>query len=92
MIILSTVVSNLGGTVETGKTTLKTNSKTKIAAWVSFQNIVKSFILGIKKVGNYVELLSDRFENYKKLACNVSLKIHITFSFGCSLQYGYGRL
>lgn len=44
-------------------------------AWVSFKKVVKNF-LGNKKSSDYVQLVENMLENFRKLGCNMSLKVH----------------
>jgi len=49
------------------------------ADWDSFKSVVKVF-LGNRKAQNYEELVNNLFQNYQKLGCNMSLKIHFLHS------------
>ncbi|XP_017488063.1 PREDICTED: uncharacterized protein LOC108376372 [Rhagoletis zephyria] len=46
------------------------------AAWMSFMSVVQGF-LGNHKAANYVELVESLVENYGKMGCRMSLKLHI---------------
>jgi len=50
------------------------------AAWDSFKFVVKIF-LGNRRVQNYEELVNNLLQSYKKLGCNMSLKIHFIHSY-----------
>jgi len=45
------------------------------AVWESFKFVVKGF-LGNRRAQNYEELVNKVLQSYKKLGCNMSLKIH----------------
>jgi len=49
------------------------------AAWDSFKFVVKGF-LGNRRAQNYEELVNNLLQSYRKLACNMSLKIHFLHS------------
>ena len=45
-------------------------------AWIAFKSVVTNF-LGNKKSPDYVNIVQNCIETYKKLGCNMSLKIHL---------------
>lgn len=49
------------------------------AAWLSFKDVVKNF-LGSHKADNYKTIVEGLLKNYKKLGCNMSLKVHFLHS------------
>ena len=49
------------------------------AAWDSFKLVVKGF-LGNRRAEMYEELVNNFLQNYQKLGCNMSLKIHFLCS------------
>ena len=49
------------------------------AAWDSFKFAVKVF-LGNRRAQNYEELVNNLLQSYRKLGCNMSLKIHFRHS------------
>ena len=49
------------------------------AAWLSFRNIVTSF-LGNVKAPNYKDMVADLIKNYHAMGVNMSLKIHFMHS------------
>lgn len=49
------------------------------AAWQSFKDVCSNF-LGNKRAENYKELVDALLSSYKKLGCNMSLKIHFLHS------------
>ena len=49
------------------------------SAWVSFSAVVKRF-QGNLKASNYKELVNDLLATYRKLGCNMSLKVHFMHS------------
>jgi len=49
------------------------------AAWDSFKFVVKGF-LGNRRAQNYMELVNNLLQSYRKLGCNMSLKIHFLHS------------
>jgi len=49
------------------------------AAWDNFKFVVKGF-LGNSRDQNYEELVNNLLQNYQKLGCNMSLKIHFLHS------------
>ncbi len=51
----------------------------ELQAWDSFKNVVKCF-LGNNKDPNYKEIVHHMLENFKKLGCNMSVKLHFLFS------------
>ena len=57
------------------------NSMTTVQrqAWCSFRNVVNGF-LGKNKVENYESVVKELIKNYKKLLCNMSLKVHFLHS------------
>ena len=56
-----------------------TLSVEELTAWKSFTLVVTNF-LGNIKAENYRELVDNMLEAYKKLGCNMSLKIHLMHS------------
>ena len=55
---------------------METNEK---AAWTSFKLVVTGF-LGNKKDPNYKTIVADMLDNFKKLGCNMSIKVHFLHS------------
>ena len=51
-------------------------SRTEKAVWNSFVAVVRGF-LGNNKAENYVELVETLVNNYSKMGCRMSLKVHI---------------
>jgi hypothetical protein len=51
----------------------------ELSAWEAFKNVVQNF-LGNKKADNYVELVADMLEAYRKMGCRMSLKMHFLHS------------
>ena len=51
----------------------------KKQAWICFKNVSNNF-LGKHCAYNYKELVNDMLVAYKKLGCNMSLKVHILHS------------
>jgi len=47
----------------------------EMAGWDSFKFVVKVF-LGNRRAQIYEELVNNFLQNYQKLGCNMSLKIH----------------
>jgi len=45
------------------------------AVWDGFKFVVKGF-LGNRRAQNYEDLVNNLLQNYQKLGCNMSLKIH----------------
>lgn len=56
--------------------TIETKEK---AAWTSFKLVVTGF-LGNKKDPNYKTIVADMLDNFKKLGCNMSIKVHFLHS------------
>lgn len=52
--------------------TMRKNEKN---AWLSFKDIVEIF-LGNHRAKNYEDIVSKLLDNYKKLGCNMSIKLH----------------
>lgn len=50
-------------------------SQVEKSAWDTFTNVVENF-LGNKKSPNYLQIVSELLESYKRMGCNMSLKIH----------------
>ena len=48
-------------------------------AWLSFVSVTKNF-LSNKKADNYVHLVNDMLEKFKRLNVDMSIKIHFLFS------------
>lgn len=48
-------------------------------AWLAFKNIVKDF-LGNTRAPNYIEIVQQLLESFKKLGCNMSIKVHFLHS------------
>ena len=48
-------------------------------AWISFRKVVQGF-LGNGKVTDYIDLVSNMLKNFKKLGCNMSIKLHCLHS------------
>ena len=44
-------------------------------AWVSFKKFVNNFLAN-KKSSDYVQLVQNMLDNFRKLGCNMSLKVH----------------
>ena len=51
----------------------------ELAAWQSFKSVVHGF-LGKRKDDNYRTLVTNLLECYKRMGCNMSLKIHFLHS------------
>lgn len=51
----------------------------QLTAWEAFKNVVNNF-LGNHRAENYVELVQDMMEAYKKMGCRMSLKMHFLHS------------
>lgn len=49
------------------------------AAWVSLKLVVIDF-LGNKKDPNYQAIVADMLDNFRKLGCNMSIKVHFLHS------------
>ena len=49
------------------------------AVWDGFKFVVKGF-LGNRRAQNYEDLVNNLLQNYQKLGCNMSLKIHFLHS------------
>lgn len=49
------------------------------AAWTSFKLVVTGF-LGNKRDPNYKTIVADMLDNFKKLGCNMSIKVHFLHS------------
>ena len=60
----------------TFETTMTTVEK---MAWISFKNVTCKF-LGNYKNPDYVAIVEDMLENYKKLGCRMSVKLHFLHS------------
>jgi len=60
----------------TFETTMTTAEK---MAWISFKNVLFKF-LGNYKNPDYVAIVEDMLENYKKLGCRMSVKLHFLHS------------
>jgi len=54
-------------------------SMNTLEAWKAFVLVVKNF-LGNYKASNYEELVTNMITWFKKLGCNVSIKMHFLFS------------
>jgi hypothetical protein len=54
-------------------------SQLELVAWEAFRNVVNNF-LGNHKADNYVELVQDMKEAYRKMGCRMSLKMHFLHS------------
>lgn len=50
-------------------------SQVEKSAWNTFKNVVENF-LGNHKSPNYREIVGDLLHSYKRMGCNMSLKIH----------------
>jgi len=48
-------------------------------AWEAFRNVVDNF-LGNHKADNYVDLVEDMLEAYRRMGCRMSLKMHFLHS------------
>ncbi|KYN29160.1 hypothetical protein ALC57_01407 [Trachymyrmex cornetzi] len=48
-------------------------------AWLSFKAVIKGF-LGNRKEANYKDLVETILDNFKKLGCNMSVKLHFLYS------------
>jgi len=60
----------------TFETTMTTVEK---MAWVSFQNVTCKFLGNYKNL-DYVAIVEDMLENYKKIGCRMSVKLHFLLS------------
>jgi hypothetical protein len=49
------------------------------SAWTSFLNVVKDS-LGNHKSENYQELVHNMLEDFRKLGCNMSIKVHYVYN------------
>ncbi|GBN18852.1 hypothetical protein AVEN_188289-1 [Araneus ventricosus] len=56
---------------------------TKVKAWNSFKEVVNKF-LGNYKDPNFKQIVQSMLENFKKLGCSCSLKVHFLM---CHLDY-----
>ena len=50
-------------------------NKTERQAWLSFVSVVENF-LGNTKSDDYRNIVETMLENYHKLGCNMSIKVH----------------
>ncbi|ESO01734.1 hypothetical protein HELRODRAFT_174719 [Helobdella robusta] len=57
----------------------KSMNKVEQEAWNAFVLVVKNF-LGNNKARNYAELVNNMVTAFKKLGCNMSIKLHYLFS------------
>jgi hypothetical protein len=58
------------------ESTLNSN---ELCAWISFRSFVCGF-LGMRKEENYRKMIQNLLQNYQKLGCWMSLKIHFLYS------------
>jgi len=58
-------------------------TKVETEAWSSFKEVVNKF-LGNYKDPNFKQIVQSMLENFKKLGCSVSLKVHFLM---CHLDY-----
>lgn len=54
-------------------------NETEAAAWKSFKEVVENF-LGNHRADNYQDIVRELLQNYNKLGCNMSLKVHFLHS------------
>ena len=54
-------------------------NKVELEAWKAFVLVVKNF-LGNNKARNYAELVNNMLTAFRKLGCNMSIKMHYLFS------------
>lgn len=47
-------------------------------AWAAFKKVIQGFLRN-KKDPNYKEIVSNMLDKFKKLGCNMSLKLHILY-------------
>lgn len=60
-------------------------------AWSSFVEVIDGF-LGNNKTPNYKEIVASMVENYKKLGCNMSVKLHFLDSHVDSFPENLGAV
>lgn len=51
----------------------------ELSAWDAFKQVVQNF-LGLNRADNYAELIDNMLENYQKMGCRMSLKLHFLHS------------
>lgn len=49
-------------------------------AWVAFKKVIQGFLRN-KKDLNYKEIVSNMLDKFKKLRCNMSLKLHFLYNY-----------
>ena len=54
-------------------------NEVELEAWKAFVLVVKNF-LGNNKARNYAELVNNMLTAFRKLGCNMSVKMHYLFS------------
>jgi hypothetical protein len=57
----------------------KTKNAREKEAWTAFRSVTENF-LGNNKDPNYKNTVETMFENFKKLGCNMSVKVHFLHS------------
>jgi len=60
-------------------------------AWQFFEKVSNGF-LGNFKAANFKELVRDLVDSYEQLGCNMSLKMHFTFSHLDLFPLNYGAV
>lgn len=57
----------------------KTMTPVELEAWISFVQVIEHF-LGNMRAENYKDIVSNMLENFRKLGCNMSIKVHFLHS------------
>jgi hypothetical protein len=58
----------------------KTMNAREKEAWTAFRSVTENF-LGNNKDTNYKNIVETMLENFKKLGCNMSVKVHVLHSY-----------
>lgn len=70
---------------------IETMTELEKNAWLAFKSIVKDF-LGNTRAQNYVEIVQQLLESFKKLGCNMSIKLHFLHSHLANFPENLGAL